>query len=222
MESYFVEKPVPFYNQLYNTIKRMILNGVYKPGERIVESKLAKEMNISRTPIREAIRALEKEGLVVIDEKSRIIVYNPTAQDVKDVYQCRMALESLAAKLTIQRATDNEIKEIEDTLLLTKNKIEQKGYVKDDVIELNYQFHNLILQFSGNRVLQKQLNDLKSLLHLYRILNFQGENRDWDIYNEHQEIFGFIKQRDEEKAAETMIAHLIHDYTHLIEVLENR
>jgi DNA-binding GntR family transcriptional regulator len=152
----------------------MILNGVYKPGERIVESKLAKEMNISRTPIREAIRALEKEGLVVIDEKSRIIVYNPTVADVQDVYQCRMALESFAARLTIQRATDSEIKQIEDTLLLTKNKIEQKGYLKDDVIELNFQFHNLINQFSGNRLLQTQLNNLKSLLHLYRILNFQG------------------------------------------------
>jgi DNA-binding GntR family transcriptional regulator len=222
MESYFVEKPVPFYNQLYHTIKRMILNGVYKPGERIVESKLAKEMNISRTPIREAIRALEKEGLVVIDEKSRIIVYNPTVADVQDVYQCRMALESFAAKLTIQRATDSEIKQIEDTLLLTKNKIEQKGYLKDDVIELNFQFHNLINQFSGNRLLQTQLNNLKSLLHLYRILNFQGENRDWVIYNEHHKIFDFIKLRDEEKAAEAMVGHLIHDYTHLIEVLENR
>jgi DNA-binding GntR family transcriptional regulator len=200
----------------------MILNGVYKPGERIVESKLAKEMNISRTPIREAIRALEKEGLVVIDEKSRIIVYNPTVADVQDVYQCRMALESFAARLTIQRATDSEIKQIEDTLLLTKNKIEQKGYLKDDVIELNFQFHNLINQFSGNRLLQTQLNNLKSLLHLYRILNFQGENRDWVIYNEHHKIFDFIKQRDEEKAAEAMVGHLIHDYTHLIEVLENR
>jgi DNA-binding GntR family transcriptional regulator len=222
MESYFVEKPVRFYNQLYHTIKRMILNGVYKPGERIVESKLAKEMNISRTPIREAIRALEKEGLVVIDEKSRIIVYNPTVADVQDVYQCRMALESFASKLTIQRATDSEIKQIEDTLLLTKNKIEQKGYLKDDVIELNFQFHNLINQFSGNRLLQTQLNNLKSLLHLYRILNFQGENRDWVIYNEHQQIFDYIKLRDEEKAAEAMVGHLIHDYTHLIEVLENR
>jgi DNA-binding GntR family transcriptional regulator len=222
MKSYVVKKQAPFYEQLYHTIKKMILDGVYQPGDRIVESALAKELNLSRTPIREAIRALEKEGLVVVDEKSRIIVYNPTAKDVEDVYQCRMALESFAVRLTILRASDGEIQELEDTLLLTKQKIEQKDYRKNEVIELNSRFHNLIIQFSRNHFLQKHLNGLKSILHLYRVLNFQGENRDWMIYREHQEIFDLIRQREEERAAEAMIKHLIHDYTHLLEVLENR
>ena len=220
MESYFVKKPTPFYDQLYHAIKKMIIDGVYKPGERIVESKLAKEMNLSRTPIREAIRALENEGLVVIDEKSRILVYTPTAKDVEDVYQCRMALESLAVRLTIRRASDADIQQLERTLNQVRTMIEQQAYPKDEVIELNSQFHNLIYQYSGNHLLQKHLNGLKSLLHLYRVLNFQGENRDWIIYNEHHEIYRWIKERDEEKAAEAMIQHLIHDYNHLIEVIQ--
>jgi DNA-binding GntR family transcriptional regulator len=179
-------------------------------------------LNVSRSPIREAIRALEKEGIIVVDEKSRIIVYSPTVKDVEDVYQCRMALESMAVRLTIRRASDDELNLIEETLQMTQKKIEQsEGYKKDDVIDLNAQFHNLIIQFSRNERLQKHLNDLKSLLHLFRVLNFQGENRDRIIFNGHQEIFDFIKQRNEEEASEAMVRHLIHDYTHLTEVPEN-
>ncbi|WP_248928466.1 GntR family transcriptional regulator [Paenibacillus hamazuiensis] len=222
MEPYVIKKPVPYYDQLYHTIKKMILDGVYKPGERIVESKLAKELNLSRTPIREAIRALENEGLVLLDEKSRVIVYSPTVEDVEDVYQCRMALESLAVKLTIQRASDHEIGEIENILQQADRKIGQKDYLKDEVIDLNVQFHNLIIQFSRNNLLQKHLNSIKSRIHLYRVLNFQGENRDRAIYNEHKEIFDWMKQRNEDKASEAMVNHLVHDYHHLIEVLKSQ
>jgi DNA-binding GntR family transcriptional regulator len=221
MDSYSVEKPVPFYDQLYHKIKKMIFDGFFKPGERIVESKLARDMNVSRSPVREAIRALEKEGLVVIDEKSRIIVYMPTVQDMEDVYQCRMALESLAVRLFIQRAADDEVNLIEETLRLTQTKIEHcEGYDKDEVISLNARYHDLIIQFSRNIRLQKQLSDLKSLSYLYRVLNFRGENRANIILNEHREIFDAIKQRNEQKASDSMIAHLNHDYNHLLELLD--
>lgn len=222
MDSYSVEKPMPYYDQLYHSIKKMIFDGVFKPGERIVESRLAKEMNVSRSPIREAIRALEKEGLVVIDEKSRIIVYKPTVKDVEDIYQCRMALEALAVKVTVQKATDVEMKRIEDSLSLTKAKIKQpNGYDKDEVIRLNEEFHDLIMTFSRNNRLQKQLNDLRSLMFLYRIINFYGEGRDWTIYNEHAEIFSFMKERNEEAASEAMVRHLTADYNHLTQVLSD-
>ncbi|MBP1155652.1 MULTISPECIES: GntR family transcriptional regulator [unclassified Paenibacillus] len=222
MDSYSVEKPMPYYDQLYHSIKKMIFDGVFKPGERIVESRLAKEMNVSRSPIREAIRALEKEGLVVIDEKSRIIVYKPTVKDVEDIYQCRMALEALAVRVTVQKATDVEMKRIEDSLSLAKAKIKQpNGYDKDEVIRLNEEFHDLIMTFSRNNRLQKQLNDLRSLMFLYRIINFYGEGRDWTIYNEHAEIFSFMKERNEEAASEAMVRHLTADYNHLTQVLSD-
>ncbi|MGG1599919.1 MULTISPECIES: GntR family transcriptional regulator, partial [unclassified Paenibacillus] len=222
MESYSVEKPMPYYDQLYHAIKKMIFDGIYKPGDRIVESRLAKEMNVSRSPIREAIRALEKEGLVIIDDKSRIIVYKPTVKDVEDIYQCRMALEALAVRVAVQKATDEELKQIEETLRLTKSKIEQPhGYDKDEVIRLNEQYHHLIIRFSRNDRLQKQLNDLRSLMFLYRIMNFQGEARDWTIYNQHAEIYEYMKQRNEEEASSAMIRHLTADYQHLIQVLGN-
>src|SRR4051794_17322207 len=86
MNGFMIEKPVPYYEQFYHSIKAMIFEGKFKPGERIIENKLAKEFNVSKSPIREAIRMLEQEGLIVMDEKSRMIVYQPTLKDVEEIY----------------------------------------------------------------------------------------------------------------------------------------
>jgi len=195
---------------------------MFKPGERIVESKLARDFNVSRSPIREAIRALEKDGLIEVDEKSRIIVYTPSLKDVEDIYQCRMALESMATELTVRRATDGELSLIEETLLEARTKIENAdGYIKEEVIGLNTKFHSLLIEYSRNSRLQRQLNDLKSLLHLYRVINFQGHNREWDIYREHLDIFTAIKDRQAGQAAAAMTRHLMNDYEHLRQILSN-
>ncbi|WP_241209835.1 GntR family transcriptional regulator [Bacillus atrophaeus] len=113
-----LEKPKPFYEQSYHAIKRMIFEGKLKPGERIVEAKMAKELGVSKSPLREAIRVLEKEGLVVID--TRVMVYKPTIKDVEEIYFCRMALESFAAGLTTRIASAEELENIEN--ILQKNR----------------------------------------------------------------------------------------------------
>lgn len=91
MSDSVVDKRMPYYEQCYYTIKNMIFNGKFKPGERINETQLTKDFNVSKSPVREAIRILEKEGLLVVD-KSRVLVYEPTVKDIKEVYFCRMAL----------------------------------------------------------------------------------------------------------------------------------
>ncbi|MFC4766779.1 GntR family transcriptional regulator [Effusibacillus consociatus] len=221
MNIYSVEKPMPYYDQLYNSIKQMIIEGVFQPGERIYEAQLAREFNVSRSPVREAVRALEKEGLLIIDEKSRITVYKPTMKDVEDIYQCRMVLESLAAKLTTTLATNQELSEIESTLSETRKLLEQgEEPNKETIISLNSRFHDLIVQYSRNSRLQKQLQDLRSLTYYYMLINIQGENRKWDIFNEHQVIFDCMKQRDAEKAGSVMANHISNDLNHLKELLK--
>lgn len=221
MSDFSIEKPVPYYEQFYHSIKKMIFDGTYKPGDRIVETQLAKQFNVSKSPVREAIRLLEKEGLLLVDEKSRVIVYEPTIKDVEDIYFCRIALESFAVKLMVQTAAAAEIEEVEKILLETKKAIEENREAST-IIQLNGQFHQLIVQFTKNKRLQKQVNDLKSLTHFYRILNFQEHNRAAVILNEHYEIFTYIQKRESTAAAEAMIKHLKHDLKHLIEVLEKR
>ncbi|MRG84971.1 GntR family transcriptional regulator [Salinibacillus xinjiangensis] len=219
MNELSLEKQVPYYEQFYHMIKKMIFEGKYQPGERINETQLAKEFNVSKSPIREAVRILEKEGLLVV-KKSKVVVYEPTLKDVKDIYFCRMALESFAAKITTQMASDEELKEIEDSLLKTEKAI-QANENANTIITLNEQFHNLILKFTHNNRLQKQVNDLKGLIYFFRILNFKGENRAADILKQHRSIFECMKNRDAEQASEQMINHLELDTEHLFEVLSS-
>lgn len=219
MDTFSIEKPVRYYDQVYNSIREMIVQGVFKPGDSIFEARIARELNISRSPVREAVRALEKEGLLVSDEKSRLTVYKPTMKDIEDIYECRMALESLAARLTTRLATDQQIKEIEETVQKSAEYLKIEGEQnRQTLIEENGRFHDLISNYSQNRRLKKQLTDLKSLSHYYRTLNFQGENREWIVFNEHQEIIDQIKKRDEEKASLMMKKHLETDLIHLKEI----
>ncbi|MBO1511167.1 GntR family transcriptional regulator [Metabacillus sp. BG109] len=212
-----LEKPQPYYEQFYHMIKKMIYEGKFQPGERINETQLAKEFNVSKSPIREAIRILEKEGLLVV-EKLKVVVYEPTLKDVKDIYFCRKALESFAVSLTTQMASDEELGEIEDLLEKTEQAI-QANEDPDTIIILNEQFHNLIISFTRNSRLQKQVADLKGLIYYFRILNFKGESRAEAIIKQHRTIFNYMKKRDEKLAAEEMIKHLQLDVEHLIEVL---
>ncbi|WP_134704602.1 GntR family transcriptional regulator [Ammoniphilus sp. YIM 78166] len=220
MSDYSIEKRSPYYEQFYHSIKKMIFEGKFKPGERINETQLAKEFNVSKSPVREAIRVLEKEGLVIVDEKSRVLVYEPTMRDVEEIYYCRMALESFAVRSTTKIATEAEIKEIETTLAKTEQAI-QNGEESNVIIALNDLFHHLILEYTQNRRLQKQWNDLKSLTYLFRILNFQGEDRATIILKQHRGIFHYMKSRDQEAASKAMIDHLQCDLEHLLQVISH-
>jgi DNA-binding GntR family transcriptional regulator len=220
VDVYSLEKSLPYYEQIYHSIKQMIFQGVFAPGDRIYEAKIAREFNVSRSPVREAVRALEKDGLLFIDGKSQITVYKPTMRDVEEIYQCRMALESLAAELTTRLASSHELEEIEKTLIQTKDGLEHKDdQNKDILVSLNGRFHDLITRFSRNKRLQKQLDDLRSLTYYYRVINFQGDNRAGVIFNEHQKIFTYIKQRNEQKASSVMAEHITNDLNHLKGIL---
>src|SRR4051812_4439132 len=149
MSEFSVEKPMPYYEQFYHTIKEMIFRGDFQPGERINETQLARDFNVSKSPIREAIRILEKEGLVVVNEKSKVIVYEPTWKDVEEIYFCRKALESFGVALTTKIATDEEIAEIGKSLDEAEQAI-LNNESTESIILLNEKFHNYIIQFTKN------------------------------------------------------------------------
>ncbi len=220
MQNYKIEKAPSYYMQAYNAIKNMIFNGVLKPGDRIYESKIASEFQISRSPVREAIRSLEKDGLLLLDNKSRITVYQPTKKDIENIYECRQALESQAARLTTRNASDKELDEIHAILLEAQKNIKQiDDHLIKTIISLNTQFHDLILDYCQNPRLQKQSKDLSILTYFYRSIDIYENDRLMDIFNYHLEIFHYIKQRNEEKAAQTMYNHIGNDLKHLEDIL---
>jgi DNA-binding GntR family transcriptional regulator len=133
-----------------------------------------------------------------------------------------MVLESLAARLTTRLATAQELQNIEKTVIDSKQYLDTEGERnRQALIAENGRFHELIIKYSQNRRLKKQLRDLHSLSHYFRTLNFQGENREWIVYNEHQDILAQMKRRDEDKAAFMMNKHLETDLEHLKEIFSS-
>lgn len=215
LDKFSLKKALPFYEQVYSSIKEMILTGVLAPGERIYEAQLAREFEVSRSPIREAVRALEKDGLLVTDSKSQISVYKPTIKDVEEIYQCRMALESLAARLAAGLAEESELKRLEAIMEDTKKAVDSGEDEKETLIRLNGSFHDTIMDMSRNHRLQKQLYDLRALAFYYRSMNAQGEGRLQEIYDQHHGIYSSISERNAEKAAILMAQHIANDLEHL-------
>lgn len=215
MDEFIVKKPKSYYEQAYDKIKQMIFDGVLKNGECICETKIAEQFNVSRSPVREAIRSLEKEGLLVDDGK-KIKVYEPTKEDVEQIFECREGIEFIAVKLATERAAEEELKKIEQDLCEVENILKKTDFVTDkNIIMLNTRFHDLILKFSRNTRLQNQMDNLKSLIYFYRIINLNEKHRSDKIYAQHVEIFNFMKQRDSQKASESMLKHIESDLAHI-------
>ncbi|WP_026581813.1 GntR family transcriptional regulator [Bacillus sp. J33] len=215
-----LEKAPPFYLQIQQTIKERIWHGEYKPGDRLYETQLAKQFSISRSPVREAIRTLINEGLLIMDEKAQITVYKPTLKDVKDIYGCRISLESAAVSLAAERATESQIAELERILAGTETAIKQND--KEETVMWNTKFHEQIILISDNIRLKKLVDELHSLTYYYRLLNIEGNERGQTILNGHKEIVNAIRERDPEKAAQSLMEHTQEDLKNLIKLIEGK
>ena len=149
MISDFEETGYSLRSKIYHRLKNAILDGVYKPGESLIEMKLAKELGVSRTPIREAIRQLELEGLVSSIPNKGVVVEGVTMQDVEDIYDIRKMIEGLAARWAAEKITDEQLKELKDILDLMEFFTDKENVEKFS--ELDSKFHEIIFKASNSR-----------------------------------------------------------------------
>ncbi|MFV9834132.1 GntR family transcriptional regulator [Bacillus stercoris] len=219
MDDFKLDKPTPYYLQFYNQLKKMIFNGTFKPGERINETQLAKSFGVSRSPIREAMRLLEKDGLLKADDRNGFSITSLTAKDVDEIYKIRIPLEQLAVELVIDEADEEELTILEKQLEETEKAI-HNGTEDTEIIRLNQKFHELLVDFSHNRHLKNLLEHVNDLIHFCRILNYTGDHRAETILREHRRIFEEVKKKNKEAAKQHVLAHLNHDCEHLKNVLE--
>ncbi|MDR4435210.1 GntR family transcriptional regulator [Bacillus tequilensis] len=219
MDDFKLDKPTPYYLQFYNQLKKMIFNGTFKPGERINETQLAKSFGVSRSPIREAMRLLEKDGLLKADDRNGFSITSLTAKDVDEIYKIRIPLEQLAVELVIDEAAEEELAILEKQLEATEKAI-HNGTEDTEIIRLNQKFHELLVDFSHNRHLKNLLEHVNDLIHFCRILNYTGDHRAETILNEHRKIFEEVKKKNKEAAKQYVMAHFNHDCEHLKRVLE--
>lgn len=188
--------------QAYNLIKEAIMEGKLKPDERVVEAKVASNLGISRGTVREAIRMLTQDGLLIYNN-GFVRVYQPTIDDVVDIFQCRESLEVLAVRLAIKNA-DDELKE-----KLHRNLVETKKVQPDspDLGQLDQEFHTIIIEASNNRQLIDLLEMIKVKIH-YMKNSMVGGSFYPSFIKEHEEIYEAFLKNDEKIAAELMQAHI--------------
>lgn len=193
------------------------MTGRLQPGERLIETKLAEMLRISRTPIREAIRKLEKEGLVVPLTSGGVGVYSLSRDDLKDLYDCRAALEGLAARQAALRITEEQIAELDGILKKTSTALDLGDI--ETVVRNNTRFHDAIIQASGNRRLQRIMDELRSQILQVRTVSLHILTRP-GFFAEHQALFQALRKHDPREAETVAKWHIDNDCRCVLEGLE--
>jgi DNA-binding GntR family transcriptional regulator len=191
---------------VYNKIEEDILNGRYKPGDDLIETKLSEELGVSRTPIREAIRQLELEGLVQYFPNKGVVVRGVSSQDIEDIYTIRMLIEGLAARWATEKITQEELEEMEEALQL-----EEFYTMKNDInnlMRMDSRLHDIIYKASKSKPLMKTLSTYHNYIKKARSASFKTPGRAEKVLEEHREIFEAIKNRDAEKAEKLTSEHV--------------
>ena len=180
---------LPLRDVVFNTLREAILKGELKPGERLMELQLAAKLGVSRTPIREAIRMLEQEGLAVTIPRKGAEVAKMTEKDMEDVLQIREALEELVA-------TMHEFEESTKTDNVKK------------IAEADVKFHDIIYQSTGNPKLVNMLNNLREQMYRYRVEYLKDENNYPTLMKEHKDIVEGLVRKNKTQVTETMHQHV--------------
>jgi DNA-binding GntR family transcriptional regulator len=201
-----MDEYLPLRDVVFNTLRNAILTGELSPGERLMEIKLADKLGVSRTPIREAIRKLELEGLVVNTPRKGAEVANISAEDLRDVLEVRRSLEVLAISLACEKMTDETLALLYENIDAFKHSIDAEA--TSDIASVDVTFHDIIYKATGNNRLIQILNNISEQMYRYRfeyIKNKESWNR---LVEEHMNIYEAIKNRDKDLAVKSILLHI--------------
>jgi DNA-binding GntR family transcriptional regulator len=193
----------PSHKDAYNLILEAIDNGLFKPGDRLVESDLAERFGVSRTPIREALQRLETQSLLARDGRS-LIVSTLDHNQMTELYAVRTELEGLAARLAARHATIEEVRVLGDLVVSDRDLLGDPSALS----WANRRFHKLIHLASHNRYLVQQLDLVHRSMALMATTSLAVEGRSETALDEHQAIVDAIAQRDEERAFSALRDHI--------------
>ena len=194
-------------DEIADVVRERILKGEYEIGEKIKENQIATELRVSRTPIREAFKILENEGLIDYVPNRGCFAKGFTKQDVEDIYAVREALEALALNWAVDRITEKEIAALEEQCDLMEFYKKKKDRKK--VLEMNSSFHDIIYASARSRFLAQVLRSYKEYIDKTRKSIFYEQSYLESILVEHRAILDAIKDRDKERAAAAMTKHLM-------------
>lgn len=210
----------PLREIVFESLREAIVKQVIRPGERLMEIQLAEELGVSRTPIREAIRKLEQEGFVIIIPRKGAYVAEISFKDIHELFEIRAALEGLASSLAAERATEEELEEMEK-LLFNQTEHINSGNISESV-KVDVTLHDLIYKASRNERLLNTLYNLRKQVHRFRIVSISTPGRKAKTIEEHKWIVEAISERNVELAKKLSIKHMEHAEQATIHYLKDK
>ena len=197
--------------RVFNEIRDGILQGKYKENEELREATLGKELGVSRTPVREALRQLELEGLVNIIPNKGAYVTGISDKDVKDIYIIRSMIEGLCARWATKNITTQQLDELEEIMLISEFHM-KKGTdgCAEQMAQLDGRFHSILYEASNSRMLCHVLQDFHKYVQQARKSSILSEERARKSIREHKQILRAIKDKDAETAEQLANEHIRH------------
>lgn len=192
--------------RVFTQLQNDILNGKYTPGESLIETRLSEELGVSRTPIREAIRQLELEGLVQSIPNKGAVVKGVSAQDIEDIYTIRMMIEGLAARWASEKITDEELAELKEAL-----ELEEFYTFKNDanhLLKFDSRFHDIIFRASKSKPLMHMLSTFHLYVQRARNASLESPVRAKEVLEEHKAIMQAIIDHDPDRAEQLTTRHI--------------
>ena len=211
---------LPLRDVVFNTLRQAILRGELKPGERLMEIQLANKLGVSRTPIREALRKLELEGLVNMVPRKGAEVADITEKSLRDVLEVRKALEELSVQLACEKITEEEIEELKRVAERFKDTLDDQDVTK--IAEADVAFHDVIYTETDNQKLILLLNNLREQMYRYRVEYLKKEEAYPQLIAEHEELIDNISKRNKEEATRIMCEHIDNQVATVINVIHTK
>ena len=201
-----MDEYLPLRDVVFKTLRQAILKGELEPGERLMEIQLAERLGVSRTPIREAIRKLELEGLVLMIPRKGAEVAKISARSLRDVLEVRRALEELAIELACQRMSEEDIDNLQKAQDDFKAAISEGDAMK--IAETDEHYHDVIYEGTQNAKLIQMLNNLREQMYRYRLEYIKDEDKRKILILEHERILKAVRERKVADAKEAMREHI--------------
>ena len=208
---------LPLREVVFQTLRGAIIRGELKPGDRLLEMQLSETLGVSRTPIREAIRQLELEGLVVMEPRKGAQVASITEKDLTEVLEVRRVLESLAAELACRKRTDEDIAALRE-LDAQMNQEENCSDIQK-LATLDERFHDLIYRATMNRRLCQIINQLREQMYWYRLEYVKTREAREAVLREHHEILMALERQDVKAAKKNMKLHIVNQEKAILKMI---
>ena len=215
-----MDEYLPLRDVVFNTLRRAILRGELKPGERLMEIQLANKLGVSRTPIREAIRKLELEGLVLMIPRRGAEVAEITEKNLRDVLEVRCALEELAVQLACDRMDADGIASLKEAARKFREVLDSDDITQ--IAQADVLFHDVIYTATDNDRLIQLLNNLREQMYRYRIEYLKKRECYPQLLEEHQTVIEAIESKDKQKATEITGRHISNQVDTVADTLRHK